>query len=348
MTCLLACRRAFLAVLYVGLCRFVEGLVSPSWQLNQNQNQQVPRRETPHREFKPPFPDGLCGGTIVTLPPEETYALDKDLAGNEWLLPSRPIPVWLPPGYGQSGYRHPVIYCHDGQNSMEDSSSWTGYSWRLAGALTRLYDHEKIRALPIVVLLPAADDDLLGVRRRHLEYGELILPFGRAHADFVARTLKPVVDTQFLTLTRAHDTFAIGSSLGGQASTHLLWRHGDRFGGAGCLSPAFGPSLLRELSNPDIASQKLKGKRIYLDMGGDLDDTKVALLDVFDHITDRHWWNPGFFWLDTQLQNSLQRFWDALDEAQIDYACRQFAGGRHNERAWSQRIHLPLIHLLGK
>jgi hypothetical protein len=189
-----------------------------------------PRQQ--QQQLTPPFPNGLCGGTILDISPEETFGVnDLNVLGDMMLLP-RTIKIWLPPGYDnnnndndnknidndsnedenenfnntrQQQRRHPVLYVHDGQNAMEDEDSWTGASWRLMGALTRLADHNLIGSsgsgsgsssskttktattqsqdnnnnnnnnnnknniLPIVVLLPSAEGDLLpGVRRRHL------------------------------------------------------------------------------------------------------------------------------------------------------------------------------------
>ena len=146
-----------------------------------------PRREQQQQQqLTPPFPNGLCGGTILEISPEETFGVENlSVLGDMMLLP-RTIKIWLPPGYNNDSsnenesfnnnirrqqQRHPVLYVHDGQNAMEDEDSWTGASWRLMGALTRLADHQLIGSniLPIVVLLPSADGDLLpGVRRRHL------------------------------------------------------------------------------------------------------------------------------------------------------------------------------------
>lgn len=261
------------------------------------------------------------------------------------MLPPRSIRVWLPPCYDEDK-KYPVLYAHDGQNAMEDSESWTGMSWRLAGALTRMEEYQLIPAgspLPIVVMLPSATGDLLpGVRRRHLEYGDLTIPFAQVHADFVAKTVKPLIDSRFSTKPSAEHTYAIGTSLGGQASLNLVLRHPDVFGGAACLSPAFGPSVLGEVARK---SKILKTKRIYMDIGGDIEDIKVPLVDVFDHITPEHWWNPGYFWLDTQLQGGVEAMRQALDQAGIQYCFFQFPGGRHNERAWANRIHEPLLHL---
>ena len=85
-----------------------------------------------------------------------------------------------------------------------------------------------------------------------------------------------------------------------------------------------------------------------MDIGGDIGDEKVPFLDLLDHVTQEHWWNPGYFWLDTQLQPAVEAMKWTLEMAGVNVDYQQVAGGRHNERAWSQRIDLPLLHLLGK
>mmetsp|Transcript_17638 Transcript_17638/g.40670 ORF Transcript_17638/g.40670 Transcript_17638/m.40670 type:complete len:407 (+) Transcript_17638:210-1430(+) len=332
----------------------------------------------PKRPLTPPFPNGLCGGTMMDIASEETFGVDVNLAninvmGDMVLLP-RTIRIWLPPGYDdkdKAGYS--VLYVHDGQNAMEDKDSWTGASWRLVGALTRLADHKLIcsrkdaistnqeeitevklsphEKLPIVVLLPSAEGDWLpGVRRRHLEYGDMNLPFAQAHADFVANTVKPLVDNRFRTDPSPEQTFCIGSSLGGQASLHLMLRHPDKFGGAACLSPAFGPAILDHVAS-SRGREILRKKKLYFDIGGDMDDSKssdfvrVSPIDVLDHLTPVHGWNPGYFWLDTQLQGQVMAMRKVLDQTGVQYEFREYPGGRHNERAWALRIDKPLLHL---
>jgi pimeloyl-ACP methyl ester carboxylesterase len=335
----------------------------------------------PRRQLSPPFPDGPCGGTVVEIPPEETFGLDVNLGsinllGDLVLLP-RTIRVWLPPGYSDDDNgrqtRHPVLFVHDGQNAMTDSESWTGKSWRLMGALTRLADHGLLfrmdngeedtdeahptsalssssssPLLPIVVLIPSAEGDLMFLRRRHLEYGDINFPFAQAHADLVAKTIKPLIDNRFRTDPSPEKTFAMGTSMGGNASLHLVLRYPNLFGGAACLSPAFGPQILNKVSNLGMTEQSiLKSKRIYIDIGGDHGDVRVPPIDVFDHFSDVHQWNPGYFWLDTQLQDQVMTMKDALSNPSVgaNVCFRMYPGGRHNERAWAQRIDKPILHL---
>ena len=319
--------------------------VGSSYTSGKYQRGTRPAFDVPSRPLKPPFPNGACGGTLVTLPPEDTFAIDPSLSGNTLLLPPRPIEVWLPPDYDVgSAKRHPVLYCHDGQNAMDDLFSWTGMSWRLMGAITRMADRGMFHGpTPIVVMLPSCAEHLVpGVSRRHLEYGDVSMPFARAHADLVARTVKPLVDSMFQTNPQcAH---AIGSSLGGQASFNLLLRHPDLFQGAACLSPYFQPATITQAA---LNAALLKEKRIYLDMGGDVQDTTVPWMDVLDHLTPHSWWNPGYFWLDTQLRPSVDAMRQIL-EGGINHVFEEIPGGRHNERAWAQRIDRPLRHLYGK
>eukprot|EP00586_Coscinodiscus_wailesii_P010987 CAMPEP_0172516046 /NCGR_PEP_ID=MMETSP1066-20121228/272878_1 /TAXON_ID=671091 /ORGANISM="Coscinodiscus wailesii, Strain CCMP2513" /LENGTH=152 /DNA_ID=CAMNT_0013297361 /DNA_START=811 /DNA_END=1266 /DNA_ORIENTATION=- len=135
--------------------------------------------------------------------------------------------------------------------------------------------------------------------------------------------------------------FAMGTSLGGQASMTLLLRHGDLFDGAACLSPCFQPWTIAHAMS--LGGRKLKDKRIYLDNGGDFEDVKVPLLVWQDHFTERHWWNPGYFWLDTHLQPGIDAMKTVLDMNGVDYEYNRIPGGRHNEREWARRIDLPLI-----
>ena len=92
----------------------------------------------------------------MEIAPEETFGIDVNLAninvlGDLVLLP-RPIRIWLPPGYDDDDeVGHSVLYVHDGQNAMEDKDSWTGASWRLIGALTRLADHRLIVVDPLLL-----------------------------------------------------------------------------------------------------------------------------------------------------------------------------------------------------
>ena len=332
--------------------------VSVSTSTATNVGTELSQIQRYQQALRPPFCDGPCGGTVHRIPAPGNLRM---------LLPQRSVDVWLPPDYrytysslttnrGDSAQQkkrrqHPVLYCHDGQNVMSDHSSWTGASWRLIGALARLADLGLLRrnvTTPIVVMIPSANGDWIpGIRRRHLEYGEG--PFADAHAEWVAKTIVPMIDGKFS--TNPNERYAMGSSLGGQASMQLVLRYPDLFHGAACLSPYFQPSTVAAVrkmaSAANTSNNQLQSKRFYIDIGGDMGEAKVPLFDVQDHLTPEHWWNPGYWWLDSQLQPGVTAMREALQTQQL-LRYHEEPGGRHNERAWAQRVHLPLLFLFGK
>ena len=106
---------------------------------------------------------------------------------------------------------------HDGQNAYEDKDSWTGSSWRMIGALSRMYERSmlEIETPPIVVCLPCAEGNILpGISRRHSEYGDYTNPISQAHSEFVAKKLHPVIMDRFRVKEGPEHTTTIGSSLG--------------------------------------------------------------------------------------------------------------------------------------
>lgn len=359
------------------------------------------------RPLVPPFPNGSNGGTVVTLPRRELFhnrgeeGVNDDLSflnlnlGNPFsslehvVLPPRDVKVWLPREYHSPKHRRqcfPILYCHDGQNAMEDASSWTGSSWRLIGALTRLYERKMLLTdvPPIVVQIPCGEGDILpGISRRHSEYGDFTHPVSQAHGNFVATRLHPYIMNRFRVKDGPESTSTIGSSLGGQASIQLILRYPEIFGGAACMSPCFQPGTIAAVmanlvasdevatnihrSDKEIPSKQsesmlqslgkgesemnpysLHSKKIYIDNGGDAADTRVPVFEALDHFTlNERWWNPGYWWLDTSLQPMIDAMRWTLDQGRVEYIYEKFPGGRHNERAWAKRIHRPLLALYG-
>jgi len=263
---------------------------------------------TDSRPLLPPFRNGLCGGSVVTLPRDELYPTKSSPFNlfssiENIILPPRDVKVWMPAEYQKPEFRKhqfPVLYCHDGQNAIEDAESWTGSSWRLVGALTRMYERDMLRieAPPIVVLIPCGEGDFApGISRRHSEYGDLPHPVSQAHGEFVATKLHPYILNRFRVNEGPEHTAALGSSLGGQASLQLILRYPKIFGAAACLSPCFQAGTIAAVVSKSISypeRDELRSKTIYIDNGGDVDDTRVPVIDIMDHFTwNDRFWNPG-------------------------------------------------------
>ena len=313
------------------------------------------------------FDPGVGGGSLVKT---------SGLWRASWTLPDRGITVWLPPGYDDPANalrRYPALYVHDGQNAMVDTESWTGYSWRLGETISKLAENGEIAVEPIVVMIDnAAGEFLLPViRRRHLEYGDG--PFSGDYRDMVSDVVRPAVDRLFRTRTGPQHTSQLGTSLGGSAAFLACFERPDAFGAAACLSPAFSAATLGSVVS---GGGRLRdaGQRIYLDNGGDADGKAVPIFEQEDvaaavgaaaaaaaslasgsknraeddgRILNPARLNPGYFWLDTYLQPSVDVAVAALKFHGVEHEFRQIPGGRHNERAWGKRMEQPLKFLYG-
>lgn len=252
---------------------------------------------------------------------------------------ARNVDVWLPPGYAtHPRKRYPVLYMHDGQNLFDPALSYTGVDWGVDEAMTKLIAEGRAREAIVVGIWntplrlheymprkPVTGDTLaIGVE------GMGDLPAASIVSDrylaFIVRELKPFIDATYRTRTGRDDTFVIGSSMGGLISLYAAAEHPDVFGGVGAVSTHW-PI----------------GNGVVIDwLATHLPDPRTHRL-YFDH---------GTATLDAQYAPFQQRV-DALvrangyvDGRNLD--TRVFDGAEHSERAWNQRVQVPLEFLLGK
>merc|ERR1712146_825883 len=101
-----------------------------------------------------------------------------------------------------------------------------------------------------------------------------------------ADELKPAIDARFRTLTTPEHTCTMGSSMGGLCAFLSLWRP-ETFGGAACLSPVFQLPLITEVA---FGGARLRGKRLYIDNGGDTPERKVPMVELADGADPGYWW----------------------------------------------------------
>jgi predicted alpha/beta superfamily hydrolase len=147
----------------------------------------------------------------------------------------RTLRVYLPPDYQQSTRRYPVLYLCDGQNVFDEFTSSYG-EWKVDETLDSFYS-----ATGKSMIVVAVDH---GNKYRLTEYN----PYnherfgkgeGAAYVQFLARQLKPFVDSAFRTLSAPAYNWVAGSSMGGLISQYAGINASDVFGGAGVFSPAF-------------------------------------------------------------------------------------------------------------
>jgi len=264
---------------------------------------------------------------------------------SKWVMP-RNIDVWLPPTYSKDqSSRYPVLYMHDGQNIFSSQKSGSPVKWDVDLAVKSLLDQHKIVELIVVgiwntplrfreyapqdPLASLAEDSLKAVITK-IYGGESI---ANDYLKFIVEELKPFIDSHFRTITQSEHTFIMGSSMGGLISIYAICKYPNIFGGAGCVSTHW-PFIFPKQFNPDISkmmtdylqqylSEPLRHK-IYFDHGT---ETLDALYEPYQQEVDKvmrsHRYVQGTNWL-----------------------TKVFPGADHSEKAWKNRVEIPLTFFL--
>jgi predicted alpha/beta superfamily hydrolase len=246
----------------------------------------------------------------------------------------RNVDVWLPPGYAlEDDRRFPVIYMHDGQNLFDPKTASIGVPWGIDRAIVRLTSEGRLREA-IVVGIWSTDrryqeympQKALALSGRSSEFaaqagGEAL---SDAYLRFIVQELKPFIDRAYRTQPERGSTLVMGSSMGGLISLYALCEYPQSFGGAGCLSthwPAGEGIVIEYLRR---ALPRPAAHRIYFDHGT---ETLDASYEPFQRQVDEVMRGAGY-------------------REGVDWITRRFPGAEHSERAWRERVHIPLLFLL--
>jgi len=247
-------------------------------------------------------------GTVLRLEGVHSPQLDNQ----------RDVYVYLPPSYRDTDRRYPVIYMHDGQNLFDRATSF-GEEW---GVDQTLEEGAEEGMEAIVVGIPNLGPERLNEYSPWWEPSHESGGRGDAYVDFLAQTLKPLVDRDFRTFPECEHTGITGSSMGGLISLYAFFREPRVFGFAGVMSPAlwFGERKIFDF----VEAAPFPGGKIYLDVGtqeGDEELTDVRRLR------------------DLLLAKGYRKKKDFLYVVEM--------GGAHNEAAWARRLKRELRFLLG-
>lgn len=244
----------------------------------------------------------------------------------------RNLIVFLPPGYDKNAsQRYPVLYLQDGQNLMDEATSYQGIEWGIDEAAQRLMSAGQIEPAIIVGIYNAGE----------FRGNEFTPPFagadkakaqGDAYARMVVEEVKPFVDSHFRTKPDRASTIIGGGSMGGLIALYTAKTHPDTFGQVIALSP-----WLR-LSDKPIVPELVgdgawvKKSKFYIDMGTE----------------------PGHNYAGGSA-NALpdaQQLIEQLEKAGLkngaEFTYREIEGGKQNEASWAQTIDQVLIAVLAK
>lgn len=148
---------------------------------------------------------------------------------------SRTIRIYLPPNYGVTDKRYPVLYMHDGQNLFDEFSSYSG-EWGVDEALNTLARSHQLEL--IVVGIDNGGEQRITELNPwdHADYGKSET---HGYLDFIVNQVKPYIDERFNTLADRDNTGLMGSSLGGLTSHYGALKYPQTFGKAGIFSPSY-------------------------------------------------------------------------------------------------------------
>ena len=282
----------------------------------------------------------------AALPAVEVGRLERLAHLSSRHVAPRHVDVWLPPGFRADG-SHAVLLMHDGQMLFDARTTWNKQAWNVHTVAARLIQERRVR--PFIVVgawntgptrfaeyFPQRFADFLPADAgRGLEAIRERIPAPGLRADaylrFLVEELLPLVRTRFGTASGAAHTFVAGSSMGGLISLYALTEFPEVFGGAACLSTHWIGSFERNEEVPAAGRAYLRrhlpapGRhRLYMDRGTtELDALYDAAQQQVDALMREKGFGPPLF--DTRI----------------------FEGAGHNERAWAERLHVPLTHLLG-
>lgn len=279
-----------------------------------------------------------------TVPKVSTGSIERLENFASQFVDARHVDVWLPEGYHHT-QRYNVLYMHDGQMLFDPSTTWNKQSWGVDATMGRLIQEGKIEPTIVVgiwnngkhrhaeyfpqkhlAFLPDA------VRARHVKEALQGKPQADNYLRFIVQELKPYIDRRYATRTEASATFTMGSSMGGLVSVYAMNEYPHVFGGAAGLSTHWVGIHKPNAALPLAAFNYLRD-------------------NLADPTTHRMYQDHGTLELDA-LYAPYQGFVDALvrEKGYTDesYASRVFEGTGHNEKAWAERLEIPLLFLMGK
>lgn len=242
---------------------------------------------------------------------------------------ARNVDVWVPPEYEEaSSRRFPVIYMHDGQNLFDPQSSFIGVDWGIDEAMRDLIAAGRAPAAIVVGIWNTPQRSEEYMPQRALELFPLQLarrrtPLSDPYLKFIVQELKPFIDEHYRTLPDRENAFIMGSSMGGLISIYAVCEYPDHFAGAGCISthwPAAGGIVVDYLAQ---ALPEAGEHRLYFDYGtATVDALYERYQEEVDQILIAKGYTQGKDWLTLKVE-----------------------GAEHRERAWRQRVHIPLEFL---
>ncbi|HSO86759.1 MAG TPA: alpha/beta hydrolase-fold protein [Draconibacterium sp.] len=255
----------------------------------------------------------------------------------------RNIDIWLPEGYNTNN-KYSVVYMHDGQMLFDSTQTWNKKEWLADEIFGRLMAEKKIETCIIVAIWNTPDriteyfpnkifENLEPELQKSIleKYGNGKKITSDNYLKFIVSELKPYIDSHYSTKTEKENTVIMGSSMGGLISAYAISEYPGIFGGAACLSTAWFSFVEPNYAIPMAAFKYFEKNfslpsdhKIYFDYGTGESDKNYELTQSFVDLIAR---GKGY--------------------TESNYKSMVFEKAVHDEVAWSRRLDIPLVFLLG-
>ena len=261
------------------------------------------------------------------------------------IVAARNIDIWLPEGYNVNK-KYSVAYMHDGQMLFDSTQAWNKKEWKADETFTRLMREKRIEDCIIVGIwntgadriseyFPTKNFQSLDEKTRAKiteKYGNGKPANGDNYLRFIVTELKPYIDANFSVYPDKDHTYMIGSSMGALISIYAICEYPLVFNGVACLSTAWLSQVEPGYEIPAAAFEYLKhhlpspfDHKIYMDYGTGESDKPYETVQAFVDLIAK---GKGF--------------------GESNYISKIYEKANHNEVAWSERLPVPLLFLLGK
>jgi predicted alpha/beta superfamily hydrolase len=255
-------------------------------------------------------------------------------------LPSRPLTIYLPPGYETSSADFPVLYAHDGQNLFDPLAMSGG--WHLDQTIEDLLQQGVVQPFIVVGIhnTSARMDEYTHVQ--DVLSGQTIGGKGDAYYDLVRTRVMPLVEGHYRVRTGPESTWTMGSSLGGLIALYFGMKHPDVFGRVAGMSSTLGWGSIGA-NNPTLmdllASMNHPAVVFYLDSGGDDGGPPGCVDSDSDGVLDDAPASSDNYCETVQMRDALVSDGYVYD---VDLVHWHEPGAPHNEAAWGARVGWPL------
>jgi enterochelin esterase-like enzyme len=216
---------------------------------------------------------GLASPAREATPGEVVYitvhatSLEHNRVGDS---PDRAVAVYLPPNYGKSAQRYPVLYLLHGYTGDERGWMNPGYVG-LPDLLDKLIAQHAIG--PMLVVMPNSFNRFGGSFYANSE-------LSGDWEDFIVRDLVAYIDAHYRTLAATASRGIAGHSMGGYGALRIGMEHPEVFVAAYGMSPCCAVWNASEDRDDVVKAQKAKNLQEVVD-GGMGPQSELALAAAF-------------------------------------------------------------------